>query len=359
MTIYDIGRQRLAAQSIAPATAETPAEVVRQLGAVQAQDYLGSLWAIGLRMKKSTETEVERAIADKQIVRTWPMRGTLHFVAPEDVRWLLPLLTPRVIAKSARRHQQLELDEATFKRGEALFQKALQGGKQLTRPEMMAVLAQGGISPQGQRGYHILCWTAQNASICFGPRQGKQDSFVWLDDWLPQSKTLSQEEALAELIHRYFTGHGPATIKDLMWWSGLKTAEVKAGLALVEDKLVKEEVEGQTYWFSPDLPTIKLASPSVRLLSSFDEYLLGYRERGAVLDSAYATKVVPGANGMFKPIIVVDGRVVGTWKRTLRKTKVLIRFEPFEAFSSAEREAMAEAAEPYGRFLGLPVEISA
>lgn len=358
MTGFDLTHRRLHSQSIAPAVGPTPGDVVKRLGAVQAQDYLGALWAVGLRMSGPvTEPGIEQAIRNKEIVRTWPMRGTLHFVAPEDVRWLLTLLTPRVLANAARRHRQLDLDGATFARAEALFASALRDGRPLTRPEMMATLERGGISTTGQRGYHILWWAAQSGLICFGPRQGKQDTFVWLDDWLPAGQSLGSEAALAELARRYFTGHGPATIHDFMWWSGLPAAEARAGLALVESELTQTELDGHSYWFLPS-PVTGSPSPTAWLLPPFDEYLLGYRERAAVLDLAHAKKVVPGANGMFKPIIVLDGRVVGIWQRTLRKTKVLIRLDPFDPLTPAQQEAVTAAAKAYGHFLGLPVDIS-
>jgi len=356
MTNFDIAQRRLHNQAIARANMATPGDVVKKLGAVQAQDYLGALWALGLRMQTAVEGDIEQAIANRQIIRTWPMRGTLHFVTPDDVRWMLALLTPRIVARAVRRHAQLELDESTFARSEALFAAALREGQQFTRPEMMAVLEQGGISTKGQRGYHILGWAAQSGLICFGPRQGKQDTFVWLDDWLPESKSLSRDEALAELAHRYFSGHGPATIHDFMWWSGLPAAEARAGLAMVESQLADEELDGQTYWFSPALSSPKVASPTAYLLPSFDEYLLGYKDRSAVLDPTHATKVVPGANGMFKPIIVIDGRVVGTWQRSLRKNAVLIAPSPFRTLSKAEETVFVEAAEDYGTFLNLPVK---
>ncbi|MEW5961303.1 MAG: winged helix DNA-binding domain-containing protein [Chloroflexota bacterium] len=358
MTDFDIAQRRLHNQSIAPAASMTPGDVVKRLGAVQAQDYLGALWAIGLRLKTATGQTIEQAIRDRQIIRTWPMRGTLHFVAAEDARWMLALLTPRIMAGSATRHKQLELDETTFGRAETLFAASLRGGRRLTRPEMMAVLEQGGIATAGQRGYHVLWWAAQSGLICFGPRQGKQDTFVLLDDWLPAGKTLSREESLAELARRYFSGHGPATLQDFRWWSGLTAAEARAGLETVAARLAHETLDGQTYWFSPSLPPAPAASPTAYLLPGFDEYLLGYKDRRAVLDPAHAARVVPGGNGMFKPIIIIDGRVVGAWQRTRRKTKVVVTLEPFEPLSLAQMEAAAAAAEPYGRFLGLPVEIS-
>lgn len=357
MTGFDIAHRRLHNQSIASPLFEKPGDVVKRLGAVQAQDYLGALWAVGLRLKAATESTIEQAISDRQFIRTWPMRGTLHFVAPEDARWMLALLTPRIIAKAAPRHQQLELDEAAFARAEALFAAALRGGRQLTRNEMMAVLEQGGIVTVGQRGYHILGWAAQNGLICFGPRQGKQDTFVWLDEWLPAGERLSRAEALAELARRYFSGHGPATVQDFMWWSGLPAAEARAGLEMVKAQLAHEKVDGQSYWFSSSLPPAQVHSPTAYLLPGFDEYLLGYKDRRAVLEPVHATRVVPGGNGMFKPLLVIDGRVVGTWKRTVRKTKVLLNLDPFETLSPIQVEAVAVAAERYGRFLGLPVEI--
>jgi hypothetical protein len=283
------------------------------------------------------------------------MRGTLHFVAPEDVHWLLALLTPRIITRAARRHQQLELDEATFARSEALFSEALQEYQCLTRKEMMAVLEQGGISTKGQRGYHLLWRAGQRGLICFGPRQGKQETFVLLEAWLPAGKSLSREESLAELAQRYFAGHGPATIHDFMWWSGLPAAEARAGLEMVKGQLVGEEFEGQTYWFSPSSSVPDATSPTTHLLPSFDEYLLGYKDRRAVLDPADAQKVVPGANGIFKPIIVSDDRVVGIWQRTIKKDRVVVTPQPFNTLSEAESQASVGAAERYAAFVNLPV----
>ncbi|MCG3206719.1 MAG: hypothetical protein FOGNACKC_00318 [Anaerolineae bacterium] len=358
MTNIHFACQRLAHQSIAPAVFETPGEVVQHLGAVQAQDYLGALWAVGLRTKTASEADIEQAISDKKIVRTWPMRGTLHFVAPKDVRWLLALLTPRIIDRAARRHAQLELDNATFARAEWLFADAFRGDRRLTRTEMMDVLERDGIATAGQRGYHILWRAAQTGLICFGPRQGKQDTFVWLDDWLPAGPLLTRDESLAELARRYFTGHGPATLQDFGWWSGLPVADARAAVEMVKAELAHEEVDDQIYWLSVTAAGAKSGSPSAFLLPPFDEYLLGYRDRSAVLNPAHAEKVVPGANGMFKPLIVIDGRVVGTWQRTLRKTKAMVRLDPFDPLGPAQMAAAIAAAEPYGQFLGLPVEIS-
>jgi hypothetical protein len=268
------------------------------------------------------------------------------------------LLTPRILVRLAKRHQQLELDEAIFAWCETLFRNALSNGRSLTRNQMMGVLEQADISTKGQRGYHILVWAAQQGLICFGPRQGKQHTFVWLDEWLPDSKSLSRKEALAELAHRYFTGHGPATIRDFIWWSGLPTADARAGLEMVKSQLVGEAFDGQTYWFWPSSLPPQAVSPAAYLLPGFDEYLLGYKDRSAVLDPAHATNVVPGGNGIFKPLVVVNGRIVGTWQRTIKKETVIVTLKSFNALNADVTQAVAAAVQYYGTFINLPVTMA-
>jgi len=351
-----IAHLRLENQQIARHPCATPGQVVAWLGAVQAQDYPGALWSIGLRLPDAIVADVEHAIAERAIVRTWPMRGTLHFVAAADVRWLLGLLTPRVIAGSARRRQQLELDDAVFARSREALRAALQGGRQLTRTALLQVLEEAKISTAGQRGYHILWRLAQDGVICFGPAAGKQQTFVLLDEWLPPSAPLDREAALAELARRYFSGHGPATLRDFIWWSGLTAADARAALELAKPALVHEVVDQDTYWLAANTqagPRESCREPEVQLLPGFDEYLLGYTDRSAVLDAARAAEIVPGNNGMFTPTVVVDGRIAGTWKRTITRRGVAVSVRPFSPLSEAGGLALTRAAERYGHFLGL------
>ncbi len=355
MTSSDIAQQRLYNQYIARATFEQPGDVVAWLGAVQAQDYLGALWAVGLRMRKAVEADIERALADKTIIRTWPMRGTLHFVAAADVRWMLELLTPRIVAGSSQRlHRQYGLDEAVFTRSKELFAGEMQGGRQLTRNAMYKALEAGGISIAGGRGLHILGRLAQDGFICFGAREGKQQTFALLDEWAPAAKPMARDEALAELANRYFTSRGPATLQDFAWWSGLTMADAKSGLELAKRRLVQEISGGQTYWLASSMPTTKDASPAAYLLPAYDEYTVAYKDRSAVLNPEY-TKRVSSGNGIIYPTIVVDGLVVGTWKRTLRKDTIVITPSPFAKLKRAETRAFAGAARRYGEFLGAPV----
>jgi hypothetical protein len=349
----DIAHQRLFNQRIDGKRFEKPEEVVRWMGALQAQDYYQSLWAIGLRTQCSTTADIEQAVEDHKIVRTWPMRGTIHFVPSEDAKWMVQLSAARMIAADARRQRQLELDEKILERCKVLFYEALCGGKRLSRPEMMRVLEDAGISPQGQRGYHILWYTSQIGLICQGPMAGKQQTFVLLDEWAPNSKEISREESLAELARRYFPSHGPATVHDFAWWGGLTVTEARSGLEAVKPELISEKINGKDYWMAaPDGSTYEQSR--AYLLPSFDEYLLGYRDRSAVLVEEHVQKVVPGKNGMFLSIIVVDGQVVGTWKRTLKKKAVEITFNPFYNLA-AEDAGLTEAAHRYCEFVGLPV----
>jgi winged helix DNA-binding protein len=355
MTDMDIARQRLVNQRIDGEKFEKPEEVVRWLGAIQAQDYLQALWAIGLRLQSATVADVERAISDGKIVRTWPMRGTLHFVPPEDARWRLRLSASRILARDGRRLEQLGLDEGIMERCKELFYDALKGHKRLSRPEMMQLLEEAGISTQNQRGYHILWYLSQSGLICPGPMQGKQQTFVLLDEWVPYSRELSREESLAELAKRYFASHGPATVHDLAWWAGLTVTEARSGLEAAKSGLVSEKIDGREYWTTGDAPghTARDGS-SIHLLPAFDEYLLGYKDRGAVLAVDDALRVVPGKNGVFFPTIVVDGRVVGTWKRKLKKNSVDITLSPFAHLDDLDVRAI-EAAGSYSDFVGLPL----
>ncbi len=351
----DIDKQRLYNLQISHQNSQTPGELITALGAMQAQDYPGALWAVGLRLN-ATIADVEKAVEDKQIVRTWPMRGTLHFVPPADIRWMLKLMTPKVITGAASRHRNLELDEAIFDRSRELLTRALQGGKVLSRSQINQVLENSGILTGGQRGTHI-CWVlAQRGVLCFGPHQGKEPTFTLLDEWLPPGNNFGEDEALKVLANRYFSSHGPAQAQDFGWWTGLKVSDVKKAIELNSPNLISETIDGKDYWMSRDMveaPT----GPMAFLLPGFDEYLLGYRDRSDVLHKLHSQKVVPGGNGMFISTIVINGQVVGTWKRTPRKNAVSISLLPFGKLSKADKEAIGEAAEHYGKFIGQAVVI--
>jgi hypothetical protein len=347
----EVGRLRLAAQRISSTKFTRPAEAVAWLGAVQAQDYLGALWAVGLRVAGACEQDVEAALTDGSIVRTWPMRGTLHFVAAADARWLVELHAPRIIARAASRFRSLGLDDATFARARRVLVKALADGP-LTRAAVYETLERAKISTTGQRGIHILWRLAHETFLCFGPRQGKQQTFVLFDRWLPRAKRLPREEALCELACRYFAGHGPATVADFAWWSGLPVSDARLAIQLAGTQLEEATFDGCSYWFARPAAPSPPARAGAYLLPAFDEYLVGYTDRSAVLEPAWMLRVNAGG-GILHPTLVIDGRVVGTWKRRLARGRVLFSPAPFGMLSKETTRALARAFERYADFLGL------
>jgi Winged helix DNA-binding domain len=355
MVPRDIRNHRLVNQQIASAVHKNPCDVVASLAAVQAQDYAGALWAIGLRLPDATEADIKQAVAERTIIRTWMMRGTLHFVATADVRWMRDLLAPQLVLSSAHRCEQLELTTKIFGRREGACLKALEGGRKLTRGEIYKVLERSRISTTGQRGAHILWRLAQDGVICFGAHAGKQQTFVLLNECAPNAKKVERDQALAELARRYFSSHGPATLQDFGRWSGLKAADARAAVEMASSKLARETMDGKVYWMPQDRPDKTDAPSAVNLLPGFDEYLIGYKDRSASLDPRHVTKILPGNNGMLLPTVVGSGRVVGTWKRAFKKNAVSVTASFFRPPKKGEARAVAETAERYGRFLGMAV----
>jgi len=325
------------------------------MGAMQAQDEESAKWAVGLRCRGVDVHTVERAIANGRMVRTWLVRGTLHFAAGQDVRWLLALVGPRLITANARRDRQLELDEKTYTRSAAVLKKVLGGGKVLTRRETLAALQQEGIEVNTQRGYHLLRRAGLEGLICFGPKQGKQETIALLDGWATDGPVYSREEALAEIARRYFQSHGPATLADFTWWSGLVAGEARSAMEMIQNEVIQKTLDDQVYYLSDPQPAPESQPPNAHLLPAYDEYYLGYKDRSAVLDPAYDRLAVSN-NGVFRPVIVINGQVRGTWRRTVKGNTLKISLEPFETLTGPALEALEIAAEQYGgTFLDLEV----
>lgn len=347
--------QCIATQNVAP---DIPA-VVHRLLAIQAQDFGQAVWALGLRAPASRRDDVNKALALGQVVRSWPMRGTLHFVAPEDLRWMLSLTATRTLAAAVARQRQLGLDQAAFDRARDVATATLSGGGALSRNEFTAQLEQAGVSTVGQRGYHIIWYLAQTGVLCWGPPEGAGQALVLLDEWAPPAHEMGREEALREFALRYFIGHGPATLDDFAWWSKLTLTDARAGLAAARDDLTEFDFRGVALWARNSSDTAPAVPPdsSVHALPGFDEYLLGYRDRSSVVSPEHLHRIVPGGNGVFLPIIVVRGRIIGTWRRAVDARGVMIRPDPFDPFSEPEKGSFARAAQAYARFLGAALRL--
>lgn len=337
---------RLTALGIAEPAAVSPTAAVRHLLALQAQDYPGALWSIALRTPGATAASVEAALHAGEIVRSWPFRSTLHIVAADDLGWMLALTADREHAKAAGRHRELGLGPDDFDRAERIARERMHGGRRLERRDLLGAFTEEGLGIEGQRGAHLLGRLAQSgvAVLC------GQNTWVLLDDHVPHPRDLDRPAALAELARRYLTARGPATDRDLAWWSGLTLTDARAAIESVDDEFDRLELDGTTFRMRPGLIE---AAADVHLLPGFDEYLLGYTDRSAPLAGRAQADIVPGNNGMFLSTIVVDGQIVGTWRRTVRSKTVEIVPQPWAPLTAAARRGIERAAQRYGAYLGL------
>jgi hypothetical protein len=328
MNMRDLLQYRLQQQQISQHQFAKPEEVVRWMGAMQAQDYAGCKWAVGLRIPGATHSEVERAIDEGKIIRTWSFRGTWQLMAPNDTRWILELLQPRMATLYASNFKRLGIDATVIRKSRAIFERILRNGKALSRKDIRAAHEAKGIATNELRLSFLLLRAALDGVICQGPMNGKEFTFVLMDKWMAPTRKIKKEEALKELITRYFTSHGPATVADAAWWSGLTQADVNTGIA-ASGKSLESGVWGlKTYYFAAGLNEPKKTS-AVYLLPPFDEYLVAYKDRGDAVDNQYVRKVMGAGNGVFSPVVVVKGKVTGIWKRQFKKDGVNVEVKNF------------------------------
>ena len=352
MNLLDFANLRLTNQQIATTKFTTPPEIVQWLGAVQAQDYGMAKWAVGSRLPGCTNQAVEEALNNGTIIRTHILRPTWHLVAARDIRWMLELTAPHLKKIAATMNRKLELEPGLFFKIFALFIQALAGGQQLTRPELMVILNQAGIRTNDLRSAHIMFQAELESIVCNGARREKQFTYALLDEKVPlNTQTFTRPEALAELAYRYFTSHGPATVPDFAWWSGLNVTDARLGLQEIKAKLLSETIADQTYWFSNASINQSSAPESLYLLPAFDEFMVSYKDRSASLDATYAKAAIPG-NGIFKPIVVVNGQVTGTWKPVVKKGRIVVEVQMFNPAEKLNQELLTLAKQKYAAFLG-------
>lgn len=393
-------RRRLAAQWIdppGPTVQVSPQDgaaritaVAERMLALQAQDYGQAVWALGLRAPGSTRGDVEAALDAGSVVRSWPMRGTLHVSTPDDLRLMLSITAARTIRSILPRYRQLGLDDDVLARTRAIATTELGGGGRASRDEFFALLVAAGIEPGGQRGTHVIGRLAHEGLLCWGPTDdGGRQQLVLLDEWAPPGAGIvdtawplatdgtpqignddpRRSEALGAFVRRYVAGRGPVTLKDFCWWSKVTVAEAKRGLDQARDRLTSEVLDGTEYWTADDeapggendendgnddsTSTTSRPAPPFHALPGFDEYLLGYPDRAPALAPEFAERIVPGSNGVFLPMLVAHGKVVGTWRRRVASGAVSVTLDPFEPLSAAARAGFARALKRYADFLGL------
>ncbi|MEE2568030.1 winged helix DNA-binding domain-containing protein [Pseudarthrobacter sp. J64] len=347
-----IGRLRLVSQGLlGPGFSSVP-DAVRSMTAMQAQDLPAAMWAVGCRVPGAGLSDVRAALDAGTVVRSWPMRGTLHLVAPEDLRWMLDLTAERLLRSVAPRHRELGIAWADIEKCRDIALELISADGPASRAGLFAAFEAAGQPTTGQRGIHILGTLCRHAWLVLGPMAGNQQQFAAFDQWIPVSRKPEGTDALAEWMLRYFTSHGPATIRDFAWWTQLPLTQVRAAFESVRDQLVCLEFAGTEYWLSPTVAALLEegvpGSRSVLLLPGYDEFLLGYMDRSLVLDTAHSGKIVPGGNGVFKKTLVAGGEVIGTW--ALQGTGSSAAVVP-ELFEERKPPVYTKAARRYLDFL--------
>jgi len=356
MTLTDIATTRLNNQQIATSTFKSAKELVAFMGAMQAQDYAMAKWALGVRLPKATDKQIQEAVDKGEILRTHVMRPTWHFVAADDISWMLELTAPRIRPLLKARQAELGLSETIVTKSFSVMEKVMTGDNHITREQLHTELGKVKIPTDENRLSHLMIAAELNGLVCSGAAQGNRQTYALLEERVKKKKKFTKEEALAELAKRYFLSHGPATIVDFAWWSGLAITDARKGLELVKSNFYSETIDSETYWFSDTIKSTKKNKQQVYLLPAFDEFLISYKKRTASLPAEHHVKAV-SFNGIFYPTIVINGKVTGLWKRTIKKDKVLIETSFFSAHDKATKDLIEKRAQAFGYFLGKEIII--
>jgi hypothetical protein len=356
MTIKDIVNLRLSSQQITDRTFDKLKDVVGFMGAIQAQDFAMAKLAIGVRLPGSTDKIVTTAIDKGEIIRTHLLRPTLHFVSADDIYWLLKLTAPQIKSSMQSRNKELGLTENVFNKSNKVIIRALSDGKNLTREDLKKELEKAKINTVNNRLSHLLMEAELDGIMCSGEIKGKKQTYAMLSERVPNKKVFSKEEALAELAGRYFSSHGPATLKDFVWWSGLPVKDAKSALELVKSNLIPEIFNSETYWLTDSFSISHNSLKSVHLLPAFDEYIISYKDRSAMFAIKDNKKAVSN-NGIFKPVIILDGQVIGIWRRSTKRDKIIIETEFFRSFSKAVIKLIKRASLELEYFFNKKIEL--
>jgi hypothetical protein len=348
MNPSSISISRLKNQHVAGTGFTTVAEIAHWMGAVQAQSFNMSKWAFGIRLQNSRATIIDEAINSGQIVRSHLLRPTWHYVSSDDIHWMLELTAPQIRAATRTRHKQLGLDDAVCRKSNSVIEKSLRDGKHLTRSEIVSSLVKAKIPVDENRVSHLLMHAETAGLICSGKLSDSKQTYTLLNEWIQRKKSITHDESLYELAMRYFTSHGPATLQDFTWWSGLPVRDSRQALESVKAELNSETIENNTYWFAGYPVDTVTKEDEFHLLPAYDEFLISYRDRTASLNLVNHKKAVSD-NGIFYPVILKNGQVIGTWKHTVNKDTV---FFETNIFSKKDLDLGADTLNAFKLFAG-------
>jgi Winged helix DNA-binding domain len=346
MNERDIIRLRLVNQQLTRSDFTDPQGLIRWMGCIQAQDYGAAIWAIGNRIKRIGCSDIENDFNQGKILRTHILRPTWHFIAPEDIRWMMKLTGGKVRRFLQRYFKKNGVEEKDLKVSKKIFERALAGGRWLTRPTLKEMLKRKKINTDEIRMAFHLMDAELEGLICSGPRQGKQFTYALLEERVPAFKPIEGRDAICEMTKRYFQSRGPATQKDFCWWSGLSAQQTKLGLEMNEKNMACEKINGAGYWFYEGKAQLK--TTGIQLLPVYDEYAVGYHNRSAIIHPDHRHL---SGSGIFRPVIVHQGKIAGLWKKTAGKGKILIEKQLFTPMNQTAGAALKKAEKAYERFL--------
>jgi hypothetical protein len=358
MDSSEIAALRLKNQQLATTEFNTPKQLVGWMGAMQAQDYNQAKWAIGVRMPHWTEVQIEEAFNKGEILRTHLMRPTWHFVSADDIYWMLELTSPQIRTVLNTRHRELGITELLVNNSYLVIEEAINSSEQkaMTREELVEELGRAGIPTDLQRTSHIMLRAEIDGILCSGPLKGKKQTYALLHKRVPQKITLTKEEAAVRLAKSYFLSHGPATLADFIWWSGLPAKMARNALESIKNDLHSVRVASETYWFSGSAVKTRKPADSVYLLPAYDEFLISYKNRSASITEEDHKKAI-SSNGIFRPVVLVNGHISGLWKKVVKKDRIIIETEYFRPHNETERQSIAKAADLYRHFAGKKAEL--
>lgn len=341
---------RLANQQLLQTQLKTPKEVVSWLGVVQAQEYNMAKWAIGTRLPNSTDKQIEDAMCKGEIIRTHILRPTWHFVAKEDIHWMLQLTAPRIKQALASYNKYTGLESSTLKKVTSVIAKLLSGSNHLTKQEIGEQLKIKKVNITADQLSHTMSHAEIDGLVCNGAIKGKKQTYSLLEEIVPRPKKFDKDKALENLARRFFISHAPATLQDFTWWSGLTATDAKNALEMIKSDFICEEIDGQVYWFNNNFDGLSVDKNTAHLLPAFDEYVVSYKDRAAIFAHGHYLEVI-GKHGLFKPTVMVNGQVIGMWKRAVKSKKNTVEVELFKKFDKAAKSALAVEIEKYEKFM--------
>jgi len=350
MNETDILHLRLYNQLLAGNQFTRPAEIVSWLGAMQSQNYEMAKWGIGIRLPGVTNRQVEDAVNSGEIIRTHILRPTWHFITAEDVHWMLELTAPRLKPAFIGYYRMRGIEEHVIVKAQDVLYSLLEEHGHLTRLEIYDHFTARGISlPENRDVSHIVSLAELEGMVCNGVVRGSKQTYALLHERVPNKVQLNKEEAVERLTRRYFTSHGPATIDDFLWWSGLTRTEIKAGIELIRHDFICETIGGKKYWMPNNSKTPPAGANLKHLLPAFDEFVVSYRDRKEIIDEMYYRKVLT-LNGIFSPTIHYNGRVVGSWKRLNKKSGIVSELTFFPTTPKKIQGMFNQAQKEYNKF---------